>query len=214
MAKIELAPFNDSYDGLGLKTSDSTVGTIQSRGGSGVIVKWNRSVLLNEGETRQTCVYLNKSISLYKLALGAEFVVPTQVVMGAKGDSGIAKYKTYIFQEFVDGWTAKDLPESLRTHPGILNQWNLLNSRLFHLFNSERYVNRQHNEAPFPIGITLGSSRSSAFRNEVDSPLPRTPNLLVDRESLRISVCDFGKYVVWNDAMQPAYESLLKRIKM
>ena len=49
-----------------------------------------------------------------RAALGPEHIVMSQPVVGEKADHGLAKPKVYMIQPFIDGWSGKTLPDSVR----------------------------------------------------------------------------------------------------
>ncbi len=217
MTRTELTPINDTFAGFGNKTKDSIVGSFIAGNGQEMIAKWNKRDLHTNREAIAAARYLLKSIALYKHALGSQFVAESSVAVGAKNDQGRIKHKVFIFQEPVKGYTASNAPCEVLSDFSVRSQWNTLNSRLFKLFNAARFVNekcKEEFETPFPIGLTLGSSRRLAYDGVVNSEIPRTSNLLIDAESLQLKVCDFGEYLAWNDTMTPAYEEILARTKI
>lgn len=79
------------------------------------------------------------------------------------------------------GWTAKNVPDEIRNKPEVSSQWNILNSRLFNLYNASAFVNGQYKDNPekvFPVGLTLGSSRRHALIGEPGESMPKTPKRL------------------------------------
>ena len=166
MKAIEMAPFAGYYQGFGLNSCDSVVGHLKNKElGKDYVIKWNRRYFPTKEEAFGVCKFIKKSLALYEVFLGSEFLVPTWPVVGQKKDS-IVKYKAYIIQPYIDGWTAKNLPSKFREK--VEDQWNILNSRLFNLYNAGFYVGK-HLKDPasnFPITLTVGSSRRQALIGE------------------------------------------------
>lgn len=99
----------------------------------------------------------------------------------------------------------------------VREKWNVLNARLFNLFNAARFVNERYGPntpQAFPVGLTLGSSRQRAYQGVVNSQIPRTTNLLIEEDTHRLKVCDFGEYTQWNDEMSEAYGEILSRTRL
>ncbi|MBI3109774.1 hypothetical protein HYZ06_01910 [Candidatus Daviesbacteria bacterium] len=178
-------------------------------------LKWNRKPIGSAEEVTRTAMFLRRSVHLYRATLGEEFIVGTQTVVGAKRDGHKLKYKVYIVQPYVDGWNGKTLPETLRSNEYLVEQWRVLYARLFHLYNVARAVNLRvppdGSFLPFPITLTVGASRQRALGGQqCEELIPRTPNLLIARRDMRISLCDFGAYTTWQEGMKPTYRQILE----
>lgn len=220
MKEETFAPFRGRYTRRGfhpgVTTSDSVVvriydpfaGSEQKK----PVLKWNRRLFASSEETLQAAIFVNKSLALYKLVLGEEFIVPTHVVMGAKQDGRKYKYKVYLIQPYVDGWNGKTLPPETRKNSYLVDQWRTLYHRLSWLYNTAQSVNEyltSDSLHAFPITLTVGDSRERAkdYRDCADI-LPATPNVLIDRHTLQLSLCDFGRYTPWQDEMEETYTQI------
>lgn len=224
MKNLERVPFCAKVIGrLGLKNSaDSVVmlvnnGTHKAPAPRDSVIKWNRSEIGSVAEAEMVVRYVRNSIALYQAVLGAEYIVPTGILIGEKVDSGKRRIKVYEVQPYVSGWDGKTLPEDLRHDVALVEKWRRLSSRISLLYLIAYNVNKESRaigREEFPLNLTLGASRTIALMNNPNvsiTEVPRTPNLLVDRESLDLHLCDFGAYTVWNSGMQAAYNEILTR---
>lgn len=220
MKQIERAPFTGKSERIGTPNScDSVVMRLEGSPHypQGTIVKWNKREISSPDEARQIIMHLRKSIALYESALGQEHIVPTELVIGEKKDNDHRKIKVYTVQPYISGWNGRTLPEDLRTNDRIVTQWRSLYSRLAMMFVVGRSVNErfeQEGKTPFPIEMTVGTSRKFAITgrsSEAITSLPATQNILINREGFGLVLCDFGAYTPWQDAMQPAYDEICNR---
>lgn len=212
MNGLEFAPFSSKYTGLGLKSCDSVVGILENEETKRpYVVKWNRRHFTTPEETFAVCQFVKKSVALYTATLGEEFIVPTSCVVGEKLDNGVQRYKVYTIQPFIDGWTAKTLPDDLSEK--VADQWNILNSRLFRLYNTAYHINKHsvNPAAVFPVTLTVGSSRRAALIGKPGGEMPKTPNLLISRNDFRLCICDFGEYISWQKDMQSTFDTIMER---
>jgi len=213
MTRIEGAPFKGDWKKIGRQrhSSDSCVGRV----GPGV-VKWARTRLQTRQELLMMCKFRKRSDELYRQALG-EFVVPSLFVAGEKLQGRGREYKPYIIQPFLNCWTGKTVPENVKTSRKVCDQWAVLYSRLYGLYQTADEVNRGlEQKEKFPVTLTLGSTRRITRRltkGESMVDLPRTDNLLIEKMEKRLYVCDFGPYLEWEDEMAQAYNQILKRIE-
>lgn len=219
MKNVEGGPFqqNSYFNGFGVRSADSVVGEIMiNKENSGFVLKWNRRHIASEQEAFAVCKFLTKTVDLYQIALGKEFLLPTFIVAGEKKDSGITRYKIYLIQKYVDSWTAKNAPAEVLNNSEVQAQWNVLNSRLFTLYNAADFVNRRslRSDNVFPITLTVGSTRAeSRILGRPGSSMPKTPNLLIDKNSSCLYLCDFGEYIAWSDNMEENYQEILNQVK-
>lgn len=177
------------------------------------ILKWNRRFLESADEAIRVATFSKRSLSLYRVALGEEFIIPTSIVVGAKRDGIKDKFKVYLIQPYIDGWDGKTLPEELRNNPYLIDQWRTLYERLSSLYTSARMVNRGLAGSPyaFPITLTVGDSRVRVIEGGTcDALIPATPNILIDKQTLRLKLEDFGRYTVWQDEMQESYDKIME----
>lgn len=224
MKGIEFAPFRGDITRLGdSHSADSAVMLLHNKVPPkgvdlNVVLKWNRSIIGDEAEACSIIKFTQLSLALYRAALGAELIIPTQFIVGAKKDNSQVKIKVYEVQPYISGWDGRSLPEDLRHDERLVDQWRRLYSRLSLLYIVADNVNRQRKHEGkdrFPINITVGNSRRAALSGMDDSMItvtfPRTPNILIDRESYGLHLCDFGPYTPWRESMKTAYQTIFDR---
>lgn len=210
MRGIELAPFKGRREKIGPKlTTDSVVGRILE---AGPVIKWSRRNFADPQEAQAAAKFIRKSVDLYREALGEEYVVPTAVCTGQKKDGSKTKFKVYTQQPFVDGWRGDLLPEEVKIDPILETQWESLYDRLSRLYRAAREVNGKisgsEEQAVFPINLTLGDSRRAALLGQIICELPATPNLIVEGNTLRIKIFDWGPYTPWQESMAEPYDRI------
>ena len=214
MKGIELAPFRGKFERIGPNiTADSVVGKIER---SSQVVKWSRENFATPEEAECAAQQIQRSVNLYKKALGENFVVPTQVCVGQKQDNGRVKNKVYIQQPHIDGWEGDDLPNEIRKNPFVQSQWKILYERLSKLYQSageaQRTVIDPDRQNAFPVNTTLGITRIAALEKQLTCSFPQNPNLLVERDTLQIKLFDWGPYSQWTDSMESSYGQISKLV--
>jgi len=222
MGNIERAPFSANWEKLpclinkNIKTADSVVGKITTPEGLEWVIKWARRRIYQPEEGWAICQYLARSYKLYQKALGEEFIVSSQFILGEKMNGRGLEYKPYIVQPFIISWTAKDAPQKIKQNQEIVRQWRTLYCRLSRLYITARKINNKFTNPQnrFPITITVGPTRKLAFNQGnfiLPQKLPPTPNILITKEAApRILLPDFGRYLSWQEEMKDAYSQILK----
>ncbi len=216
MSNIECGPFNGIWDKIGSQhaSADSCVGVLR---GTGRVVKWSRERPSDRDDLWAICQFLKRSNILYRAALGDEYIVPSVFVASQKKNGRGLEYKPYIIQPHIDCWTGKSLPNEYRSSRVISDSWAVLYSRLYYLYQTAEKVNHRYEEANrFPITITVGSTRQIVKEDpgsENVISLPRTDNILIEKSSKRLLLCDFGEYRRWDDSMEVAYQRIMSRIE-
>ena len=217
MKRIEASPFTGEFQGFG-RSYDSVAGILRSRlvdDNSNVVwrknvLKWNRQDIPTAEEAKARAQFRQRSRYVYRHARGSEFITPTNIVIGNKQDKTGQKYKVYQTQPFIDGWTSYDAPEEVREHHMVLDQWFILSTRLFHLYQVADRLNKNiPEEERFLVTITVGSSRQQSLCAESSAKLPITKNIMIKGDDLRLQLFDFGEYVLWHDGMQDAYDRVM-----
>ena len=220
MSNIEKAPFRGNWRKLlcltnkDLQTADSVVGKITAPGGREWVIKWPRQRIYQQEEGWIICQYLTRAYQLYQKALGEEFLVPSQFILGEKMNGRGLEYKPYIIQPFITSWTGKDIPEEIGKNQNVISQWQILYRRLSRLYTTARKINQNlpNPEHRFPIGITVGPTRKLTIQQgDSISPqtLPPTPNILITKElKPRILLPDFGPYFSWQEEKRGAFEQV------
>lgn len=220
--RIEFAPspFVEGWKKLVTQETDSTscdsvVGTIDAESGRKFVLKWNRGRVATPEETRGMAVFLRRSLDLYREALGPEYIVPTSMILGAKKD-GVVRHKVFIIQPFIDSWHGQNLPWEIHYSDEVIVKWEELYKRLSMLYNIAYKVNRSYppnSGSTFPVTLTVGETRRRALAGDWMPFLPPTPNILIERDTKSLLLCDFGKYTQWQDSMQGAYYQILDKVK-
>lgn len=218
MAQIEGSPFTGKFKGFNGRSSDSVAGMITMRRTQDsslvrkgeFVVKWNRREISSPDEAKGIAEFKRRSILLYQDALGKEFIVPTELVIGSKKDQQILKQKLYQIQPFIDAWTGRDVPETIKNDPHVLSQWQLLSQNLYGLYQAAHVVNQHHqaDQEQFPITMTVGDSRNLSYVATESRTLPKTDNLFIRKNDLQLFLFDFGPYVVWQKEMEAAYQEI------
>lgn len=220
--RIEGSPFTGWFTSFGGQSTDSVVGLLESGNRwerernvcSKQVIKWNRHDFASETHAVQAGEFKERSIALYQAALGEEYIVPTQVIVGQKKDQNGVKHKVFQLQPLIAGVTAKDAPTSLREDEAIINEWQVLSERLFTLYTLSLEINTTvPEEERFPITMTIGSSRQNAEYLTQSEILPKTKNILLEEPLGKLRLFDFGAYTLWHDGMIPVYEALLNHKK-
>ncbi len=207
-------PFKEKVTGFHSKSQDSVVATLETNPVP-LVVKWNREKFKRQ-HIESVAVFLQKSIELYKLALGEEFLIPTQIVIGAKQDGSSMKPKVYQVQPFIYHTTTLCAPQELIESEIVKSQWGILEPRLSRLYQIARNVKPlMQPESVFPVNISTGSARKQALCNGNTSQgtsVPRSQNILLEQGSNRLLLCDFGKYQPWRPEMQLGYDTIKKHL--
>ncbi len=161
------------------------------------------------------CEFRKRSDDLYRRSLG-RFVVPSVFVAGQKEQGRGLEYKPYIIQPFLDCWTGKTVPKEIKSSRMIGDQWAVLYSRLYILYQTADRVNKKlRQREKFPITLTVGSTRKVVrrrFARENVMNLPQTDNILIGKRDEGLFLCDFGPYLRWEEEMTGAYDEILKTI--
>ena len=200
--KIERGPTNCNWEKLDRPdnefTADSTVGTIVSSGKT-FIFKWAKRRLFEPENGLKACRYIHNAYNLYEKVLPPRTLVPTTFVLGEKMNGRGLEFKPYVFQEFINSWTAKNAPASVLEDKEVVKQWSKLWHHLSILYVTARDINyKLLPKERFPIGITVGNARLWAIKRAygADQPSnPATSPILLTKESLpQILLPDFGPY--------------------
>lgn len=217
MSNIEGGPFNGIWDKIGRQhnSCDSCVGVLR---GTNTVVKWSKARPESRAEMWGMCEFRRRSDILYREALGDEHIVDSIFIAGQKKNGRGMEYKPYIIQPFINSWTGKDVPNEIRNSRIVTDQWAVLYSRLYYLYQTASEVNSQlSDEYRFPVTITVGSTRQIVKENlgqEDVIRMPQTDNILVDKGSKKLYLCDFGEYAVWTVKMTQAYDEILSRTSL
>ncbi len=215
---IEGFPFHPSFESLGGHTYDSVVGVV----GNKWILKWPRRRIYEPEIAHKIAHYLKLAINLYKKALGPNFIVPTQVVIGEKVNGRGKEFKPYVLQPYINSYPLNEWVNNDCILNEISLQWMRLRERLFYLYIVAREVNKKlPYDQRFFIGMTVGRVRQatyeakdlSSFNSAFPSP-PHTPNILIDRDTPHILLPDFGPYYMWKKSMSEAYQRILNSLSL
>ncbi len=209
------APFNwETWSLLARDGRDSIVGTLETESGRRYVVKWNKRNIPVE-DLSASAKYIKKSVELYRATLGDDYIVPTSLAVGEKSE-GSTRYKLYTVQPYVEGWTARELPDNLHTNPEILQKWYVLYGRIAHLYQVANEVNRQvHSTGSgeiYPIALRIGQLWGYISQGLSYPPLPKSPNILISKANHDIKLCDFGTTTSWGDEMEIAYTQIIERV--
>lgn len=214
---IEGRPFVGTWDKIGdqRNSADSCVGVLR---GTETVIKWSRIRPSSREDLLAMCKFKKRSDTLYRAALGEDFIVPSTFVAGQKRNGKGMEYKPYIIQPYINSWTGRTIPTELRNSRTITDQWAVLYSRLYYFYLAADEINRGYREEDrFPITITVGSTRQvvkDRLGGENVIELPKTNNILIEKVSKRLFLCDFGEYARWTDNMDSAYRDIITRTSL
>ncbi|MFA5916772.1 MAG: hypothetical protein WC850_00875 [Candidatus Gracilibacteria bacterium] len=215
MAKQDkLTPFIENFgnavgrgkDNVVVEFKKSTINRIDN------IVKWNHdlSIPITNEEHFKRILYKKKKYEILKMFLG-DFIPESSFVLGNKQDASKIKTKEYTIQNRVPQFSISSLPKEIKDNPILIHNIHLLILKLQQMYKILNLVNSSVEEDSQLDGkLDLGGlskfaetnpdilSKSNDLSNILEYDFFKTPNLLVDPNSMQLSCVDFDQGV-WSD---------------
>lgn len=214
----EYIPFAGRFsDAIGRGSDSVVVGLREDRT---VVVKWNHDPKNRPSSPDYAMAlarYLHRKNKMLQEFLG-DFIPDTTFVVGNKLDGDRLKYKAFTLQQRVPQHRICELNPDLLHHPVLLSNLNLLASKLYRLMGIIDEANEIFPDAQLDAKLDLGGISDIAQDGEaideesLNLNFTRSPNLLVDPETLHLSCIDFdtGR---WDCDNERAFRWVMDRLE-
>lgn len=140
-----------------------------------------------------------------------DFIPESSFVLGNKLDGKKVKLKEYTVQTRVPNVTIASLSDEQKVDPRLLQNIHLLVQKLREMYKVVKQVNDSIEEGKLDVRLDLGGLSKSVAKlieknqdfdlNSVNKDFMDSPNLLVDPESMKLSLVDFD-VGEWSEAKE------------
>lgn len=200
MSKHEMLPlFNQKLGNSIGRGKDNVVVPFKK---SNTVLKWNhddkREIAPEEHFNK--LLYKKKKYEMLSFFLG-DFIPKSDFVLGNKFDGNKVKVKEFTIQKRVPNVTISSLSEEQKTDSRLLQNLHLLIQKLKEMYKIIKRVNDSIEDGKLDVRLDLGGLSKSIeelIRENkefdlatIDKDFMNSPNLLIDPETMRLSLVDF-----------------------
>lgn len=171
--------------------------------GVDTVLKWNHDpkTETTKDEHFNKLLYKRKKYEMLSFFL-RDFIPKSDFVLGNKLDGEKNKIKEYTLQKRVHNATISSLSDEQKKDPRFLQNLHLLIQKLIEMHKILKEVNDSIKEGKLDLRLDLGGLSKSIkelIREDMNfnfislnKDFMNSPNLLVDPESMKLSLVDFG----------------------